>query len=59
MAHTPTAPKDLVSLIVAALNGATVNGGILKATANGNEVQVTCHNDAPGTYPAQYAVYVH
>lgn len=59
MPRTPVVPKDLVSLVVTALNGATCNGGTLSAKANGSEILVVVHNDAPGTFPTQYAIYVH
>ena len=50
MPRTPVQPTDLVPLVVAALNNTTVNGGTLKAVANGHEILLYPHNDAPGTY---------
>lgn len=60
MARTLVAPADLVPLIVTALNGVTVQGGVLTAVANGNEVKVKAHTDTSSpTYASQWSVIVH
>lgn len=61
MARTPVNYTDLVPLIVTALNGITVQGGVLKATANGNEVLVIAHNDSGATpaHVSRWSVLVH
>lgn len=58
MTHTPVHPKDIVSAIVTALNGTTVNGGTVAAKAQNDSVIVTVHTDAYPTYPRQYEVRV-
>lgn len=58
MTHTPVKPKDIVALIVTALNGTTINGGTATAVAQNDSVIVNVHTDAYPTYPRQYEVRV-
>lgn len=60
MPRTLVTPPDLVPLVAAALNGVTVQGGVLSAVANGSEVKVKAHSDTSApTFASQWTVTVH
>lgn len=49
MPHSQVQSSDLQTLIVAALNGVTVQGGVLSAKAiSTSEIAVTTHTDTVG-----------
>lgn len=46
MSRTPVQHKDIVPLIVAALNGISVNSGTLEAKADGSSIHLRTHIDS-------------
>lgn len=52
--------SDITAAIATALNGSTIKSGTLKAVADGCEVKVLAHSDAPNaSYNDTFCIRVH
>lgn len=57
--RTPVSPEDIINILVNALDGAQVRGGLLSATVNGHEVNVHAHADDDESHHNSFNVLVH